>query len=402
MAEGTSRPDGLRQGMPGLAPELAAELAAVQRPIAAAQGLPNWLYTSEEGFRLERERLFAPTWACVGFGKDVPEPGDLRPVDLMGLPLILLRDHEGEIRVFHNVCSHRGLELVTEPCRVRHRLRCPYHSWTYELDGRLAATPMIGGPGQNDCAGFDRARHGLKPVRCAVWFDAVFVNLSGEAQDFDAHIAPLARRWTAFDGGLLRHGGADSSIFFDLNCNWKLAVENYCEGYHLPWVHPGLNSYSRLEDHYNIEEPGFSGQGSRVFQPRLGDGSLAFPTVPDLPEKWLSGAEYVTLFPNVMLGIHRDHFYAVRVDPLAPGRCREYFEIYYLGEEPLGPAFDGLRAENRESWRSIFAEDQEVVERMQRGRASPAYRGGVFSPAMDGPTHAFHRWVAGSLMGAAA
>ncbi len=224
----------------------------------------------------------------------------------------------------------------------------------------------------------------------------------GQAPDFETHVAPLAQRWDAFDGAAIRHGGPDSSIRFDLACNWKLAVENYCEGYHLPWVHPGLNSYSRLEDHYNIEEAGFSGQGSRVFQPRLGDGSLAFPNFPDLPDKWLAGSEYVTLFPNVMLGIHRDHFYAVRVDPLAPGRCRESFEIYYLGDEPRAAAYDGLRAENREAWRSIFAEDQEVVERMQRGRASPAYRGGVFSPAMDGPTHAFHRWVAGSLTAAGA
>ena len=379
-------------------PELVSALSAVAQPIAEARGLPNWFYTSEDALVLEREKLFAPTWACIGFGKDVPEPGDLRPVDFLGLPLILLRDHDGGIRVFHNVCSHRGLTLVTEPCRVRHHLRCPYHSWTYGLDGTLQKTPMIGGPGRNDCAGFDRARHGLKAVRSAVWFDTVFVNLSGEAPPFEDFIAPLAVRWAAFDGDLIRHGGADSSIFFDLQCNWKLAVENYCEGYHLPWVHPGLNSYSRLEDHYNIEEAGYAGQGSRAFQQRLGDGSLGFPEFPRLPQAWREGAEYVTLFPNVMLGIHRDHFYAVRVDPVAPDRCREHFEIYYVGEEATGGAFEALRSENREGWRSIFAEDQEVVERMQQGRASPAYQGGVFSPAMDGPTHAFHAWVAEKLL----
>ena len=207
-------------------PELVSALSAVAQPIAEARGLPNWFYTSEDALVLEREKLFAPTWACIGFGKDVPEPGDLRPVDFLGLPLILLRDHDGGIRVFHNVCSHRGLTLVTEPCRVRHHLRCPYHSWTYGLDGTLQKTPMIGGPGRNDCAGFDRARHGLKAVRSAVWFDTVFVNLSGEAPPFEDFIAPLAVRWAAFDGDLIRHGGADSSIFFDLQCNWKLAVEN--------------------------------------------------------------------------------------------------------------------------------------------------------------------------------
>ena len=88
----------------------------------------------------------------------------------------------------------------------------------------------------------------------------------------------------------------------------------------------------------------------------------------------------------------------MRIDPAAPGRCREHFEIYYFGDDPAGPAYAGLRAENYAGWREIFAEDQDVVERMQRGRASPAYRGGAFSPAMDGPTHCFHRWVARSLV----
>ena len=382
--------------------DLAPALAAVERPIAEARGLPNWLYTDAAAFRLEREQLFARTWACIGFGKDVPKPGDVRPVDLMGLPLILLRDKDGAVRVFHNVCSHRGLELVTEPCRVKHHLRCPYHSWTYGLDGALVNTPLIGGVGRNDCEGFDKTRHGLKPVRTAVWFDVVFVNLSGDAPAFEDHVAPLAERWDAFDGAAIRHGGPDSSIHFDLACNWKLAVENYCEGYHLPWVHPALNAYSRLEDHYNIETPGFAGQGTTAYNQRLLDGSLEFPQFAGLPKPWQEGAEYVALFPNVLLAVHRDQFYAVQVEPVGPDRCREHFEIYYVGEEPLGERYAALREANRQGWRIIFAEDQGVVERMQRGRASPAYQGGVFSPAMDGPTHCFHKWVAGSLRAATA
>ena len=126
--------------------------------------------------------------------------------------------------MFHNVCSHRGTELVSSPGSVKRRLCCPYHSWTYDLDGTLCATPSIGGPGKNECDGFDKSKHGLKPVRTAVWFDAVFVNLLGDAPDFENHIAPLAARWKDFEARLLRHGGADSSLRFDLGCNWKLAV----------------------------------------------------------------------------------------------------------------------------------------------------------------------------------
>src|SRR3546814_1834369 len=148
---------------------------------------------------VERDEVLARTWTCIGVGAWVPQPGDLRPVQLQGLPLLLLRDAAGGLRVFHNVCSHRGLRLVAEPCRVGGHIRCPYHSWTYALDGSLKATPFIGGPGTSTCDGFDKAGHGLKPVRSAVWGDAVFVDLSGQAPDFDAFIAPLSQPWGDLD-----------------------------------------------------------------------------------------------------------------------------------------------------------------------------------------------------------
>jgi choline monooxygenase len=377
---------------------LAPALQRVDRPIEEASGLPNQAYTSEDFARYERDHLLAKTWMCVGVGHHVPNPGDLRPVKFLGLPLLLLRDRAGEIRVFHNVCSHRGVELVAEPRSVKRRICCPYHSWTYDLVGSLAATPSIGGSGKNECPGFDRARHGLKPVRTAVWADVVFVNLSGDAPPFGDYIAPVAERWADFDLSLLRHGGADSSLSFDLACNWKLAVENFCEAYHLPWVHPGLNSYSRLEDHYDIAEDDlYAGQGSLVYRPRLNEDGGEFPKFPNLPEKWLTGAEYIALFPNVLLGIHADHMFAVYLEPVSANHTREYFEIYYVGDGPLGDGYAALRAANSRGWRSVFNEDQDIVERLQRGRASPAFQGGVFSPAMDRPTHCFHRWAARGL-----
>ena len=383
--------------------EIEAQRDALQRvlkPIEEAAGLPNAAYTSDSFAALERDEVLARGWTCIGVGRWVPEPGDLRPVKLLGLPLLMVRGRDGGLQVFHNVCSHRGLELVSEPCRSKGLIRCPYHSWSYGLDGALKATPFIGGPGTRDCEGFDRSRHGLRPVRSAVWCDAVFIDLSGEAEDFESFIAPLAERWKAFDTTRLRHGGADSAFTIDLNCNWKLAVENYCEAYHLPWIHPSLNQYSRLEDHYNIALEGhMAGQGSTAYRPTLSDDGRAFPEHPDLPEIWQGGAEYLALFPNVLFGIHADHFYSVVLEPLGPDRTREHFEIYYFDERSLGDDFAGLRAANTRQWRGVFEEDRGVVEGMQAGRASPAFEGGVFSPAMDGPTHCFHQWMAARLLG---
>jgi len=162
-------------------------------------------------------------------------------------------------------------------------------------------------------------------------------------------------------------------------------------------VHPALNTYSKLEDHYNIEEEGhFSGQGTLVYDPERDGAPL--PKFPNLPPEWDKRAEYLALYPNVMLGIHADHFYAVRVLPDGPDKALETFDIYYVGDEPTGAGFGNVRASVRETWREVFLEDVGVVEGMQAGRASPGFDGGVFTPVLEGPSHCFHRWNARAMM----
>jgi choline monooxygenase len=282
-------------------------------------------------------------------------------------------------------------------------LRCPYHSWTYALDGQLRGTPHIGGFGIHEIEGFDRAEHGLKPVRSAVWLDLIFVNLSGDAISFEEHITPLIKRWESFCGPdgfkLLRRVNMGGSLELEIQANWKLAVENYCESYHLPWVHPALNTYSRLEDHYHIfGEDLFSGQGSTAYN--LADvAGTRLPKFPAWPQDKLRHAEYLSLYPNVLLGLQADHFFAMILEPVTSARTREHLQIYYVGDKAQNDAFAAARTATLDSWRVVFAEDVGVVEGMQRGRASPGFKGGVFSPVMDAPTHHFHRWVANRLAG---
>lgn len=386
-----------------LRPSLAERLSSVLAPTAEACGLPNETYTSDAYFARERDVLFAGTWACVGRGSDVPYAGDLRPVSLMGLPLVLVRGSDGELRVFHNVCSHRGNRLVAEPCRVTGAIRCPYHSWTYELDGRLKGTPHIGGVGRHEVDGFERERHGLVPVRCREWLDLVFVNLTGDAPDLDEHVALLMERWRPFvsadDLANLVPGESHATITMELAANWKLAVENFCESYHVPWIHPRLNKRSRLEDHYHIfGDDLFAGQGTTVYDPDYLDGER-FPCFAGWAGDRRTYAEYVALFPNVWLALHVDHVYTVILYPVAKDRTVESFQFYYLGEA-AGEQFANKRATSLEAWHEVFAEDIGVVEGMQLGRLSPAFRGGVFSPVMDEPTHHFHRWVARRMLAA--
>ena len=368
------------------------DLSAVRQPVATARGLPNAHYIDPALYAEERAALLFDTWAGLDVAASVPYPGDAKPVDFLGMPLLLLRDAGGAVRVFQNTCRHRGMILVDAPRRIEGAIRCPYHSWCYATDGRLVATPHVGGPGQNIHPDIDRATLGLIEIRSHVWRDVVFVNVHGTAPPFESAMAGALTRWADFDRPL-HHGGADSRFDLRVSCNWKLAVENYCESYHLPWVHPGLNSYSRLEDHYNIEAPGqFSGQGTRVYR-QLTDGGTGFPDFAALPRKWDSAAEYLAIYPNVLLGAHRDHAFAIILTPLGPEETLEQVHLYYAAPE-TDPA---LRARNSAQWKTVFEEDIFVVEGMQRGRHAPQFDGGRFSPVMDGPTHCFHDWVAARI-----
>ncbi len=369
-------------------------LANVTKPVAEARGLPNSFYTDPDVYALEQKAVMAATWAGLSFASYVPEPGDAMPITFCGTPLIVTRDQDGEVHVFLNACRHRGMILLEEKRRIEGALRCPYHSWCYDLKGTLRATPHVGGPGQNAHEEIRRDELGLIEVRSKVWRDVIFVNMDGKAPEFDDYARALIERWREFDQPIV-HGGPDSSFKLSLKTNWKLAVENYCESYHLPWVHPGLNAYSRLEDHYDIVEPNkFSGQGTVVYNPSLSDDGRTFENFGGLSEKWDTGAEYVSFFPNVLFGVHRDHVYAILIESTGPETCIEHIEIYYANEAMTGDAYADMRDRNAAMWKEIFVEDIGVVEGMQKGRHGTLFDGGKFSPAMDAPTHCFHDWVA--------
>ncbi|MEP2534047.1 aromatic ring-hydroxylating dioxygenase subunit alpha [Shimia sp.] len=365
-------------------------LDAVRQPIEMANGLSNAHYIDPAQFQEEKHAVLTSTWAGLAAAADVPDPGDAVPMTFLGMPLLLLRDKQGQVRVFNNTCRHRGMILVDAPRNIQGAIRCPYHSWCYSTEGRLVTTPHVGGPGQNTHDALDRSELGLIELRSYIWRDIVFVNISGDAPPFEEVHSDLISRWAEHDKPLF-HGGADSCFKLPVATNWKLAVENYCESYHLPWVHPGLNSYSRLEDHYNIAEPGkYSGQGTLVYRQLKDETGETFPDFPGLSSQWDEGAEYITVYPNVLLGVQRDHAFAIVLEPVDTQNTVEHIHLYYATPS----TDDALRAKNTAQWKEVFEEDIFVVEGMQKGRHAPGFDGGRFSPAMDGPTHCFHDWVA--------
>ncbi|MBV1865500.1 MAG: Rieske 2Fe-2S domain-containing protein [Rhodobacteraceae bacterium] len=373
------------------------DLTGVLQPIETAHGLPNAHYVDAKIWEEEKQALLFENWSGIGLAKDIPNAGDVMPLSFVGMPLVMVRKQDGAVSVYQNTCRHRGMILVQEKGNVRGTIRCAYHSWCYGLAGELRATPHVGGPGQNIHKDVDRDELGLVEIPSHVWLDVVYVNVSKNLPSFNEVHAKLLQRWAEFDRPLI-HGGADSGFKLETRCNWKLAVENYCESYHLPWIHPGLNTYSRLEDHYHIEEKGeFAGQGTTVYQQIKGDDGQAFPDFSDLSEMWDTSAEYIAVFPNVLLGVHRDHTFTMLIEPISKGQSREHIDIYYTDLSVLGADYSDLRKKNAAQWHGVLEEDIFVVDGMQQGRHGVHFDGGKFSPVMDRPTHLFHQWVADKI-----
>lgn len=378
-----------------------AILERVDKPISVATGLPNSHYTTDTSFADDRDKVIGTSWACIGFADELPSENTVQPIEFMGLPLLVTRDADDIYRVFHNVCSHRGMTLVDEPCQNNGAVKCPYHSWTYSLDGSLRATPNIGGYGQHTHPDFDASENGLKEIRSEVWLGAIFVNLDGNAPAFEDYVQPIISSWSKYINAeslkKFKLSANESTLSLTVKSNWKLPVENYLESYHLPSVHPELNRVSPLSKHYYIDSfDNGAGQGSLNYT-RLEKDGTSMPSAPEWPVDMANTAEYPALYPNTFLGIHADQLFIQYLQPLDNTTTAEHVRIFYFGDEACDPEYQQHREAVQSGWKSVFEEDIFAVERMQQGRASPAYRGGAFSPVMDEPTHHFHKWVARKL-----
>ena len=379
------------------------KIEVVKNPIEKAHGLPNECYLNNDYLEFEKEKIFKNNWTMIGVASSVPNPGDAKPFNLLGIPILIVRNKENEVKVFHNVCSHRGFKLVDQECKLKNVIRCPYHSWSYDFNGKLTVTPHIGGLGKHEVEGFDKNKSNLKEIKSNIWMDLIFININSNAKPFEDFIKPLEDRWSKFiskkDQKLIRHSTDNGYFNMTVNSNWKFAIENYCESYHLPWIHPELNKVSNISDHYHIEDENlnFSGQGSNKYSQQF-DGNIKFKCFPNWPTELSEKSEYVSLYPNVMLGIHIDHFYAFWLEPISNNQTKEHFELYYVGDESASSdEFKDIREKNFAFWQEVMNEDVTAIEGMQNGRNSPAYNGGNFSPVMDTPTLMFHKWVATNL-----
>ena len=360
-------------------------LAAFDNTGPIATGLPSTAYASEEFFALENAKLFHHSWVFVGFAHELAQPGDAIPVSVAGRPLLLVRNGAGEIKAFHNVCRHRCLKLVDEACNVGPVLRCPYHSWTYSLDGELKLTPYFGGLEPRQVPeGFDRTSRGLVPVRFALWHDWIFVNLSDSGPDFDDFVAPLARWLRDIDFERVKH--MVTLDFGEVRANWKLLMENFIEPYHVQFVH-SKTTEQPLQDHYTINEADCLGSAidiSRTPGESTRDDNLSV------------SSRYLTLFPNFVLGRYFPDQIGVHLNiPVSADRTYQRRAIYATGADPMSAAEVEKLAK---LWHKVHKEDHAMCERLQAGRASDiAMDGGVLSPAWENSVRSFQGLIVDAL-----
>jgi choline monooxygenase len=213
-----------------------AALKALYRPIDEALGLPASVY-AKDFYELENRCLFPRIWGAVAVGSQFPEPGDVLPVMLANWPIFLLRREDGEIAAFLNICRHRGMRIVTEPKSRCKQIQCPWHGWTYNLDGKLTGAPNFDGWQRDGRATLDGKNIALRRIGVGEWHDLIFVNIDENAAPFEEHCAPLKGLTAEMDLAALSYAGMWEHSYPG---NWKTSMDGGMESYHLPWGHPQL------------------------------------------------------------------------------------------------------------------------------------------------------------------
>jgi glycine betaine catabolism A len=347
---------------------------------AGAKTLAQPYFVSPEVFAEEQKKIFAKQWVLVGHQSQIAKPGDYFVQQVIGESVIVIRDKSGEIHGFYNVCRHRGTRLKQDTCGHSSAIQCPYHAWTYGLDGRL-----IGAPHMDEIPGFNKADYSLHPVNLALWEGFIFVNLAREAaaargsgyKSLEDWFTPLAGKFSHWNMSMLRSA---KRIDYDVRANWKLIFENYSECYHCPGVHPMLSKVSPYDSAENdLAEGPFLGGFMKINHGKslsMSGNACALP-VGDVKAEDHARVFYYSIFPNMLLSLHPEYVMVHQLWPQSPQRtlilCDWFFHPDAFQRENFNPD-DAI-----EFWDMTNKQDWHVCELSQQGIASRAYEPGPYS-----------------------
>jgi Rieske 2Fe-2S family protein len=354
---------------------MASFYRASETLVSGSHTLPGFFYTSTEIYTAELDGIFYSHWLCAGREAEIANPGDYSLKQVGDESLILLRDQSGQLRVFANVCRHRGTRmLVEEKGRLSACIQCPYHAWTYNLKGELIGAPLM----EEQVSDFEKCDYPLHAIPFALWGGFVFINIGTDAAPFDKVFAPLLDKFAAWNLSELAIAGR---IDYDIQANWKLVVQNYSECYHCPLVHPDLARKSPyLSGHNDLYEGpvlgGFMNLNHQVGSLTISGQACAAP-LPGVSGDDLQRVYYYAIFPNLLLSLHPDYVMAHTLWPIAPDRTKITCEWLFAQQAFDQPGFNPQDA--IQFWDMTNRQDWEMCVRSQQGVRSRFYRQAPYS-----------------------
>jgi choline monooxygenase len=349
-------------------------------PLSEACTIPASWYTDMRIAYLEQENVFARAWQPVARIEQLVSPGAYVTGTVAGEPIVIVRGTDAKLRAFYNVCRHHAMIVMNEPCGRAQHLRCPYHGWTYSLEGELRGVTDF-----DSVCHFDRSQNGLVPLRSETWQNFVFVNLDAKAAPLCDFLGPLVQLAEPLEFGKLKFVERRS---YKLRCNWKVYVDNFLDGgYHVPHMHKGLNSVLDYTN-YTIENlERCCVQSSPVSVDSNSEASAAATRKGDR-------AFYFWQYPNFMLNWYEGYLDTNLVLPLGVDRCEVIFDFYFgdLSESRTPYIRESIGVSER-----VQQEDIVICEGVQRGLGSRAYNAGRLSVRREAGEHLFHRLLAADL-----
>jgi Rieske 2Fe-2S family protein len=365
-----------------------ARLQGCLRGIAESRTLPAEAYLSPEVFDWEQETFFERSWVCVGRDENLRNPGDQTATRIGAEGILLVRGQDGELRAFYNSCRHRGHELLECGASTNFRvIKCPYHAWVYGLDGVNRAAPRF-----SEIPSFDNADFPLIPARVVEWHGWIFVNASGDANEFAEHIGNLEGHIANFEAERLFTAAGHE---YEVRANWKTITENYHECYHCPSIHPELCVVTPPDSGRNYEHTGAWVGGDMELKDFAETMSLTGESkgvaIRGLDDYQRRTVLYVGLLPNLLLSLHPDYIMTHRFEPLGPDRTRVECNWLFPPEAKDRTDFDPSYASS--FWDITNKQDWLACESVARGLASRGNRQGPFSYQED-EVHQFMGMVA--------
>ena len=359
--------------MPSMQTNVAPSFRKTTETFAAgAKSLSQRYFISPEIFSEEQKKIFSRQWVLVGHQSQIAQAGDYLTAEVAGESLIIVRDKRGAIHGFYNVCRHRGSRLIEKRHGQSAAIQCPYHAWTYALDGRL-----IGAPHMDEVPDFDKADYSLHAVNIAAWEGFIFVNLADSPAPLAEWFKPLGAKFARWNLSALRSA---KRIEYDVRANWKLIFENYSECYHCGGVHPELSKISPYDSAENdLTEGLFLGGFMRVAKGKslTMSGNACALAMEQFGEEDFRHVFYYSIFPNMLLSLHPDYVMVHQLLPQSPERtlilCDWFFHPEAFEQRDFDPD-DAI-----EFWDMVNRQDWHVCELSQQGIASRAYEPGPYS-----------------------